>query len=144
MRHSCLLLLPLLLAGCGVPDGRMTVHRVRGSVKVDGRPASGMDVVLYPDTPLADKNADYPRAAVGEDGSFAITTYDEGDGAPAGSYKVSILQGGDSSSESIGARKPKKTGLERYKDPATSGLTATVKEGPNDLPAFELTSRQTK
>ena len=143
MRTPRLLIFAVILAGCGGPEGRMKLYPVRGKVLVDGRPATGMDVVLYPDTALADKNADFPRAVVMEDGTFLISTYEAGDGAPAGTYKVSILSGGDpASSEDIQFKKPKpRTGIERYRDPTSSGLALTVKQQSNEIAPFELTSQ---
>lgn len=132
----------LAAAGCGKPEGRMDVYPVSGTVLIDGQPAAGADVVLHPTFPLSDKDADYPRAGVGEDGRFTISTYDEGDGAPAGTYKVSIFRGGDSESESLQAKKSREADpLKGYKDPEKSGLTITVKEESNELPPFDLKAK---
>ena len=133
------------LPGCEGQAGRMVVHPVRGKVMMDGRPATGADIVFYPAQPLSDKDADYPRGAVSDDGSFAIGTYGVGDGAPAGRYRVSIFRGGGSESEGLRAVKVMATdAFKKYKDPEGSGLTVTVKEGSNDLPPFLLTSGAAK
>lgn len=132
-------------AGCGKPEGQMAVHPVRGKVMMDGRPAAGVDVVLHPAAPLADKDADYPRAGVGDDGSFAISTYGKGDGAPAGTYRVSILGGAGVGDESLQVQKSKGPDpFKKYKNPEESGLTVTVKDGSNNLEPFLLTSGAAK
>lgn len=112
---------------------------------MDGRPATGADIVLHPTTALADKDADYPRGAVGDDGSFSISTYNQGDGAPAGTYRVAIFRGGGSESEGLRVEKTKaEDPFEKYKDPQGSGLSITVKDGSNELEPFLLTSGVTK
>lgn len=62
-------------------------------------------------------------------GNFELSTYQRGDGVPAGRYAVTILQDADEG----GVRVP-----ERYANPKTSGLIVEVKEEENTLPAFRL------
>ncbi len=137
--------LAVTVVGCGGPAGRMAVHPVRGKVMMDGRLAAGADIVLHPAAPLTDKDADYPRGAVGDDGSFAISTYDESDGAPAGTFRVSIFRSEGSESEGLRIEKSKAADpFKKYKNPEGSGLTVTVKEGSNDLEPFLLSSGAAK
>jgi len=65
------------------------------------------------------------------DGAFRLSTYDPNDGAPAGEYYVSVIWPTDGRED-----EDKLNG--RYRDPKTSQLTATVKEGSNELKAFRL------
>ncbi len=119
----------------------MPVYPVRGKVFIDGQPAAGADIVLYPTTPLTDMDADYPRAGVANDGTYAIGTYGQADGAPAGRYMVSIYKGGDSSDEGPQFKKPRTVDpFRKFKDPANSGLTLEVSEGKNDGKDFDLKS----
>jgi len=79
-----------------------------------------------------------PRARTGPDGNFTLRTYRIDDGAPAGQYRVAIEWFGPVSEER-GDAAPRPDRLRgRYRDPDTSGLTATVSKGNNDLGAFEL------
>ena len=75
-----------------------------------------------------------PMGIADEAGLFAVTTFERGDGAPAGEYQVTVLQ-----------RAPKLVGEEmvregpnllpqRLSDPATSGVTASIVAGENVLP----------
>lgn len=69
-------------------DGsRLSLSPVTGRVLVDGAPAEGASVVFHPLDPKQDVK---PRGAVGADGTFKLTTYLPGDGAPSGDYKVTV------------------------------------------------------
>ena len=130
----------LILVGCGTPEGQLPTYRTTGTVLLRGQPAVGAYVVLHPQFEY-DKEADPPNGAVNEDGTFVISTYREGDGAPAGTYKVAILPPADFE-EGITLQVTKKEGpdpaYEATKDPETSGLLVTIEKGRNTLPPFNL------
>jgi hypothetical protein len=92
-----------------------------------------------------------PFAYGDEEGNFELKTYVDGDGAPPGEYRVSII------ARSVGpARSPSKdspvaaqpvTGAairippeisRKYANVDTSGIKVTVIEGENDLEPFVL------
>jgi hypothetical protein len=135
-RSAAALALLAAAGGCGDGKQRMKLYPVEGKVLVDGQPPSNAVVVFFPDSPWADVNADYPRAGVKEDGSFKVTTYRSGDGAPPGSYRVTV----DTSSRAEGLEKREDPLKGRYRDPDKSGLRADVAEGDNSLPVFDLKS----
>jgi hypothetical protein len=135
------------LACCSCSRGGKALHPVSGKVFVEGKPAAKALVVFHP---LNDQGPEVvrPRAVVRRDGSFQVYTYVAGDGAPAGDYVVTVR--GSKLPPPVGPpttrRKKKKDvpGPEvpvRYEDPATSKLHAHVKEGPNELPPFNLDGR---
>ncbi|HVL14005.1 MAG TPA: hypothetical protein VM529_15660 [Gemmata sp.] len=98
---------------------------------MNGKPAVGAFVLFIPALESANSPDPRPRATVGDDGSFRLSTYGTEDGAPAGDYLVTVtwpLDGRDDEDKLQG----------RYRDRAKSGLKATVKEGSNDIPAFKL------
>jgi hypothetical protein len=69
-------------------DGsRLSVSPVTGKMLVDGAPAEGASVILHPADPRMEIR---PRGAVGPDGTFKLTTYLPGDGAPAGDYRITV------------------------------------------------------
>jgi len=135
-----------LAGGCG-SDGRVPVHPVRGKVLVDGEPLTNGLVVFHPVEPLPE--VPKPNAPLREDGTFALTTYEAGDGAPIGEYVVTVtwIPPGMGVEEDRGLLSPPAerddspttdpTGG-RYKDPETSELRSTVESGENELAPFNL------
>jgi len=123
------LLAPLLAAfpGCGGSD-RVPVHPVSGKLLVDGEPAEGAVIVLHPTSP-PEKEVHKPAARVEADGTFQVTTYDAGDGAPTGDYVITVTWGEPPSPDRLGGK---------YRDPEKSQLRVTVTEGENLLKPFEL------
>jgi hypothetical protein len=124
--------LALAAPGCGDDNvGKLSGshYPVTGKVLMeDGKPLVGARVVLT-DGVIA------PSGEVGSDGTFKISTGDR-EGAPAGEYKVKIEPPGGPTMKN---RKP--VIPLRYADEDTSGLTATVKPGTNDLPPFTLSGK---
>jgi hypothetical protein len=117
----------LMLSSCAGKSGRKPVYPVRGQVFVGDKPAVQAFVVFHPaddEGPQATR----PYGHVGTDGSFFLTTYDPGDGAPAGEYLVTIVW-----APVVGTEEPHDRLKGRYRDPKTSELRATVQEGPNEL-----------
>ena len=123
----------LCFAGCTskstIDEVRKPVHPVKGKVFVAGKPAVGAFVLFTPVNEPADSPDPRPRAEVQGDGSFDLFTYEEKDGAPAGDYKVTVLWPGSEESDRLQGR---------YADASSSKLRAKVKDGPNELPPFQL------
>jgi len=123
------------LASCEDGEGRKPTFSVTGKVLyLDGKPAENAIVVFHP---VGDATADVlkPRGKVGADGSFKLTSYDGDDGAPAGQYRVTVelwLNTGKGDEGPTSRLNPK------YAKPETSGLTATVTAGSNELKPFEV------
>jgi len=140
MRCCWVLLLVVCAVGCGETINQKT-YPVTGEVRFDGKPFKGLTVVLRPVDKTNFKRQEIPQGTTDENGKFSIHTYSSNDGAPAGDYKVGIAlmqpmdeEGGDQvkrdSSQPILPQK--------YADPETSGLKATVEKKSTSLPAFEL------
>ncbi len=128
MRRMPLLLLAItccLPAGCapGYPEASPVV----GRVTVNGEPLGSGEVQFLSSDGLV------ATGRVEPDGSYRLTTFQPDDGAMPGSHQVSVKSqqstglGIDSLFEPVPAR---------YADPETSGLTASVTDGMNqiDLP----------
>jgi hypothetical protein len=126
----------LALAGisCSRSD-RVPVYPVQGSVVLDGRPLAYAFVVFHPEDSSTGTDL-HPHAQADAEGEFLLSTYDNGDGAPAGEYRVTIekyrapSEADDSPPMNLLPR--------RYAKPASSHLTAHVEPGDNDLPPFHL------
>ena len=73
------------LVGCSRSDGLPT-YPVAGTVRVNGQPAASALVTFHPLGGQSSK----PSGRVGDDGTFALTTREGGDGAPAGEYRVTV------------------------------------------------------
>jgi hypothetical protein len=119
----------------------MVFYPVRGQVFAAGKPAEGALVVFHP-VQSTDERALKPSGVVKADGSFALQSYDPQtcptprDGAPAGEYLISVSWIPPDYATYRNVLPDKLQG--RYSDPKSSGLRATVKAEPNDLPAFQL------
>ena len=123
--------LALIVCSCG--GGRTPVYPVRGRDK----PATGALVVVFHPADGDDPAAPRPVAQVDDQGAFRLTTYAEGDGAPAGDYAVTILWPA-----------PRKTPLDpegpdqlkgRYGNPKTAKIRFKVERQPhNEVPVLKL------
>jgi hypothetical protein len=123
----------LLLLGASC-SGRKAVYSVTGKVLFEGRPAVGAVVQFHP-LDKAEKDRLAPLGEVGADGTFQLTTYAQGDGAPAGRYAVTVSWGVPSKS---GDGMDRLLVPARYLSPATSKLTAEAPTQAVELPPFKL------
>lgn len=123
----------LFCGGCNNGDSRVATVPVTGLVLKGGKPIHYATVVFHPsgDTPVADAK---PRAITSADGTFELTTYDGNDGAPEGEYKVTIQQWLTEKPE----EGPKNQLKEKYADPNTSQLTATVRKEGSSMFTFKV------
>ena len=124
-------------------DGRRPVFPVRGQVLFENKPTPGALVIFHPVND-PDPRAPRPLARVAANGSFALTTYGNEDGAPAGEYAVTVawVKEVDNQTAPVEERRePKNLVPERYGKPETSGLRVHIKEAANDLKPFQLTKR---
>jgi hypothetical protein len=120
-----------LAAATGCRDGldRLPTFKTSGNVTYNGQPLPHALVMLHPEDPAL-----VPvQARTDESGNFALTTYETGDGAPKGDFKVTVsyyqlVQNG-SSLEPGPQILPKK-----YADPSSTELRVSIQEGENQLP----------
>ncbi len=135
----------LITAGCGPTQQgpeRLPTYRVQGLVTVDDLPAPGVMVHFHNvEAPegVVEIYAAKPKAVTDGDGTFAMSTYTNGDGVAAGEYRVTFqwkkfdrLKNGYTGPDQLGGK---------YADPETSEFTVTVtgdeKQGIQ-LDPFEL------
>jgi hypothetical protein len=85
-RHVVLVsILAIAFSGCG----KARPVKVAGIVTLDGKPLSGATIVFTPDQEGGGRQA----AALSDvDGEFELTTYNTGDGALPGTYKVVVTK----------------------------------------------------
>jgi hypothetical protein len=125
----------LLLAGCSASHAdRPPTYPVHGQVLVGGKPAAGARVRLVGLDNAALARL-VPHAECGADGSFQLTTFRTGDGAPAGRYALTLAW----PSRPTGGREE---GLDRFKgryaDPRRPVREVRVVAGVNELGRIEI------
>ncbi|MFO0848389.1 MAG: hypothetical protein U0871_07525 [Gemmataceae bacterium] len=128
------------LTSCGGSDLRKT-RPVTGTVLVDGKPAAGAQVYLHPLFEERDRLPIHPLAIADDAGRFAVSTYNEADGAPEGEYVLTVEWkqrsgmsphlGGPDFLDGQYANKDANKAKPEFK--------VTVGAGPVELPPFKLT-----
>jgi hypothetical protein len=131
---TSMVLLPL---GCAkAPEGPpVPVFPAKGKITFQGQLMPGASVVLHPKQPVAD--VPNPRANVGKDGSFEVTTFAGGDGAPEGEYVLTVtwykfVQQGPDLKPGPNVIPPK------YTNPQRSNVVVKIAAGQNDLQTIQL------
>lgn len=125
-----LIVLTAALSGQAGPHGedRQTTYPVKGSVVIGKEPPKGAFVVFHPVSGSA--TGPYPAGYVTKFGGYSLTTYELGDGAPAGDYRVTIEW-----RQPPGHKKPLS---DKLSSPKTTTLHARVTTGGNVVSQFKL------
>ena len=137
-----------LFIGGGLGSPR--AYKTDGIVTLEGQPAVGARITLYPETKK--RSRFFPTGKVGEDGTFELTTYQPGDGAPAGRYRVTIVRGQMDAEEykelsakfnpdeiaEISQKRQEDPLYSKFSNPRDSGLTAEIIAVPSNRLTFEL------
>jgi hypothetical protein len=120
-----------LVAGCGKPAHQLETAPVHGKVTLDGQPLPSGYVVV----PTA--RGRMASGRIQPDGSFVMTTYDEGDGVQVGTHPVIVneLPPDEFSPVPADERVPIPT---RYTSAGTSGLTVVVKPDEDNFLELNL------
>lgn len=136
-----LIMLPVVLACLAVPGcgggWEADTHPASGRVSVNGQPAAGSLVQLHSVGGQPDERNSRPWGLVKDDGTFALSTYQTGDGAPVGEYAVTLTWPEDPSVPSMTDR----LGF-RYSQPAQSRWKVSIREGGNALEPIEIADAQ--
>jgi hypothetical protein len=124
----------LLLSSCG--KERKAAYAVEGQV-LDGndQPAVGALVVFHP-LESQDDDLTRPVGRVDEKGTFSLTTYEQGDGAPEGKYVVTIEWRPKKTSPFKQAGTDQLRG--KYSNPKSSPFHVEITKGTNRLKPFKL------
>ncbi len=118
------------LMGCGGP----TICPVAGSLTVSGQPAANAMIAFHP-LDRAGSQTVLSVARTSPDGTYRLTTYEAGDGAPAGEYAVTVVWPDDSRQRDECEDVVTHDRFQgRYADPATSPWRVTVGRGTNEVP----------
>jgi hypothetical protein len=131
---ACVVIACLIaFAGCG-SEARVPVFPVSGKVAFQGKPPAGAIVVLNPVGATTNDQV-VPTGTVGNDGSFTLTAYEPGDGAPHGDY-VATIQWYKVTKEAGG---PGPNVIPKtYSNPKSSPVKVSVGDGPLEIPAINI------
>lgn len=137
------ILLPALftLIGCyGSSMPMQTTHKARGKVTVNGKSYAGLTLVLHPEDKTQFKWDERPQARTNEQGEFELFTYQAGDGAPAGKYRVgfAFIETDDSGNDQIKTKGLFSLIPAQFQSPTTSGVVMEIKPGDNVIPPVDL------
>jgi hypothetical protein len=128
--------LSLFTAGCWSRiTGRPTVYPVNGQVFINGQPAVNARVQFHA---VSDPELDRlrPHAIVQTDGSFRLTTFKAEDGAPAGTYAVTVTWPSPPKRRFDSEGPDRLQG--RYADPRRAVRQVEVRQGANELERMDL------
>jgi 5-hydroxyisourate hydrolase-like protein (transthyretin family) len=121
------------------PNRKVTVP-VSGEVYVDGQPAAMLQVQCHPLEGMDKEQPTITQAITDDKGKFQLATYEAGDGAPLGEYRL-IFVWQDFSVIAASFSGPDKL-KGRYNDPKSSEVALTVEKGPPlDLGRIELSTK---
>lgn len=125
--------------GAGRVDGEYPVHSASGTITQKGQPLDSAQVIFYHE----EKGKPPARGTTDSSGRFTLTTYNQGDGAVTGNFKVTVkkvVSDGPqvSDDEPIDPKVGEKMQVKslvpaKYGSPATTDLKATVKESDNSF-----------
>ena len=134
------LLAALAVTGCGRSEKRVPVFQVSGAISFEGKAPAGAQIVLHPVSGSESDALVAPVGKVKDDGTFQISTYGEGDGAPAGEYKATVqwFKIVADPSGSGGGRGPNVL-PPKYSTAQLSPITVSVKSEPNQLGPIVIT-----
>jgi hypothetical protein len=123
------------IIGCGKPASKVAAYPAKGSITFKGQPTHGALITLHPKAPV--ENVPTPRANVGKDGTFTVTTFNGGDGAPEGDYILTVkwykpIKKGNDLVSGPNIIPPK------YGAPQTSDVVVHIAAGENDLKPIKL------
>ncbi|WP_165247440.1 carboxypeptidase regulatory-like domain-containing protein [Paludisphaera soli] len=130
-----LLLLAACASGCGEADpSRVPLVPATGRVTVGGEPAADLEVRFRPADDPESLDALVPFARTDAEGGYVLGTYEEGDGAPAGRYKVTLFwpdrpPGPERADDLLGGT---------YATVARTTLEATVPDGGGEIATIDV------
>jgi hypothetical protein len=131
--RSFLVLLSLVAVGCGRPAHELETAPVRGQVTLDGAPLPSGYVVV----PTA--RGRMASGAIQADGTFVLSTYEEGDGVQIGTHPVVVNEVPPDEFANVPPERRVRIPT-RYARAGTSGLSIDVISGEDNFKELKLTS----
>ena len=125
----CCLVVGLLLTGCNSGEGRVQTHKVKGKVTYNGSPVASATVTFAPQ----EKGTPTAMGITDAQGMYTLTTYDSGDGAGAGLYKVLVYKMDQAAASTPSAPAHDPTGAGPSGAPSHSGPKGGQKKAGGSL-----------
>lgn len=143
MRRTRLVCVLAVVTGVGCARGPELVP-VTGVVKIDGKPAEGVQITFWPgDGARTDSRDRYAAGMTGKDGRFELRSFSE-KGIESGEYKVTFSRLVADGKVVADVKKPKgatrETLLDKYTSQDTTDVTARVTGEKHDF-VFEISSK---
>ena len=126
----------VLLSGCSERPVWEVAYPAKGVLTLRGKPVANADIVLFPEDSSWPETV-RPRARTTADGTFEVWTYEQGDGAPAGSYRVTLVRHEVGFSGEAVVAKPNDL-PRQYERPDSNDLRITISAGENQIPGISL------
>ena len=125
------------IVGCGKPkDPWEFTHPTTGQVNFKGKPIADAELSFFPEDKSFPDSV-RPKAKSTADGKFVAWTYAEGDGVPAGKYKVTIVHNEVSVSKDTIVAKPNDLPA-KYSRLESTDIEVQINAGKNEVPAIDL------
>ncbi|MDX1928353.1 MAG: hypothetical protein SFV81_17630 [Pirellulaceae bacterium] len=131
------LLLLTGLVGCGKgKDPWEVTHPATGVVNFKGRPIVDAELTFFPEDKSAPDSV-RPKAKSTAGGKFEVWTYVQGDGAPAGNYKVTVVHNEVAVSKDTIVAKPNDL-PEKFSKRDTTDIQVQIVAGKNEIPSIDI------
>ncbi len=127
-RLAVVLVVCLVCSACGDKMKKKVTYPVGGTVTVDGKPASGLQISCHDVKGIDSEDPTVSGGSTDAAGHFELNTYDKGDGVPEGEYTLTF-KWGKLDPISRGYSGDQLNG--KYTDPKKS--ETKFKAGPDDL-----------
>lgn len=124
-----------MLAGCGRPAHELDTAPVSGKVTLDGEALPQGIVYVLP------SKGRMAKGLIQQDGTFELSTYDEGDGAQVGQHTV-IVSALPKDELTANQKQQRVPVPKKYSQARTSGLTIDVKAGESNTVELTLVSSE--
>lgn len=126
-----------VVSGCGKAKEKWdTAYPTKGVVKFRGNPVADAEIAFFPQGESVPATI-RPRARTKEDGSFEVWTYQPGDGAPEGKYKITVTHTTVKEYKGVAINQPNDL-PPKYATQQTTDLVAEIGPQPNEIPPLEL------
>ncbi len=129
-------MLPMISGCSGGKAAWEKTHPVSGIITYKGKPIVDAELSFFPEDKTFPDTV-RPKAKSAEGGKFTVWTYAQGDGAPEGSYKVTVIHNEVAVSKDTIVAKPNDLPAKYSRLDATD-IVVKIVAGQNEIPTIEL------